>query len=107
MKNHLAGVCIVSFSWRPAAAGLVLAALFAGSVTVLATMAHSQTGDHLVSGGALVGPGGARPPIANSLPADPGDPGPFAFGYVEFDWDPRSPGSVPGFDSWPPASPRR
>jgi hypothetical protein len=25
----------------------------------------------------------------------------FAFGYLEFDWDPRVPGGVPGFDSWP------
>ena len=30
----------------------------------------------------------------------------FAFGYVEFDWDPSAPGGVPGFDSWPPASQR-
>jgi hypothetical protein len=25
----------------------------------------------------------------------------FAFGYLEFDWDPNAPGGVPGFDSWP------
>ena len=25
----------------------------------------------------------------------------FAFGYLEFDWDPRAPSGVPGFDSWP------
>jgi len=24
----------------------------------------------------------------------------FAFGYLEFDWDPRVPSGVPGFDSW-------
>ena len=24
----------------------------------------------------------------------------FAFGYLEFDWDPRAPSGVPGFDSW-------
>lgn len=23
----------------------------------------------------------------------------FAFGYLEFDWDPNAPGGVPGFDS--------
>ena len=26
---------------------------------------------------------------------------PFAFGFLEFDWDPNAPGGVPGFDSWP------
>lgn len=25
----------------------------------------------------------------------------FAFGFLEFDWDPNAPGGVPGFDSWP------
>ena len=30
------------------------------------------------------------------------DPRPsFAFGFLEFDWDPNAPGGVPGFDSWP------
>ena len=25
----------------------------------------------------------------------------FAFGFVEFDWDPRIEGGLPGFDMWP------
>jgi hypothetical protein len=25
----------------------------------------------------------------------------FAFGYLEFDWDPNAPDGMPGFDSWP------
>ena len=25
----------------------------------------------------------------------------FAFGYLEFDWDPNAPGGLPGFDKWP------
>jgi hypothetical protein len=25
----------------------------------------------------------------------------FAFGYLEFDWDPNAPGGVPGFQGWP------
>jgi hypothetical protein len=30
------------------------------------------------------------------------DPRPsFAFGFLEFDWDPNAPGGVPGFDPWP------
>ena len=35
--------------------------------------------------------------------SDSGEVGPFAFGHVEFDWDPAAPGGVPGFDTWPPA----
>jgi hypothetical protein len=25
----------------------------------------------------------------------------FAFGFLEFDWNPHAPGGVPGFDAWP------
>ena len=35
------------------------------------------------------------------------DPGDFAWGYVEFDQDPKAPGGVPGFDHWPPGAPRQ
>jgi hypothetical protein len=41
------------------------------------------------------------------VPSDSGEFGPFAFGYLEFDWDPTASGGVPGFDSWPPGSRRR
>jgi hypothetical protein len=34
-----------------------------------------------------------------STPLDSGELGPFAFGHLEFDWDPA--GGVPGFSSWP------
>jgi hypothetical protein len=30
----------------------------------------------------------------------------FAFGFLEFDWDPNAPGGVPGFDPWPTHDPR-
>jgi hypothetical protein len=42
-----------------------------------------------------------------SDPANAQDPGNFAWGYVEFDQDPKAPGGVPGFDQWPPGTPRR
>jgi hypothetical protein len=42
-----------------------------------------------------------------SVPRDSGEVWPFAFGYLEFDWDPAAPGGVPGFDSWPSGSRRR
>jgi uncharacterized membrane protein YgdD (TMEM256/DUF423 family) len=42
-----------------------------------------------------------------SVPRDSGEAWPFAFGYVEFDWDPAAPEGIPGFDSWPAGSRRR
>jgi hypothetical protein len=49
----------------------------------------------------------AEPPKAPlSVPRSSSQAGSFAFGYLEFDWDPSAPGGVPGFDSWPPASQR-
>jgi hypothetical protein len=42
-----------------------------------------------------------------SDPSNAQDPGNFAWGYVEFDQDPKAPGGVPGFDQWPPGTPRR
>jgi hypothetical protein len=44
--------------------------------------------------------------VPNSVVPD-ADVGNFAFGYVEFDQNPKAPGGVPGFDSWPPGSPPR
>lgn len=91
--------------WRSLAALLVLAALLAGPVAVVATMANPPPAGGLAAAYAQLQ--GAGAPIANSVPLDAGDVGAFAFGYVEFDQDPKAPGGVPGFDSWTPASPRR
>ena len=44
--------------------------------------------------------------IPISVPLDSGDAGRFAFGYLVFDWDPRAPGGVPGFGTWPPTGQR-
>jgi hypothetical protein len=44
--------------------------------------------------------------IPTSVPLDSGDAGRFAFGYLVFDWDPRAPSGVPGFDTWPPSGRR-
>ncbi len=38
---------------------------------------------------------------AVSAPASDVERKSFAFGYLEFDWDPNAPGGMPGFDSWP------
>ena len=39
-------------------------------------------------------------PVAAATPGAPTRPS-FAFGFLEFDWDPDAPGGVPGFDFWP------
>jgi hypothetical protein len=95
--------------WRLAAALFVLAALLTGPLAVIATLANPPARTVAVSAEAyaLAEPQGARPRILYSVPPDDGDIGHFAFGYVEFDWDPAAPGGVPGFDSWPPGSPHR
>jgi len=91
--------------WRAVALTLLLTALLAGPIAFVATFAKSQTRHELADTREVVAPTG--PPIAYPGPTDSGDVGSFAFGYVEFDVDPRTPGSVPGFDSWPPASRRQ
>ena len=55
----------------------------------------------LSSVSAIIGPSAAR--YAQVVAADPEAvtrPS-FAFGFLEFDWDPNAPGGVPGFDSSP------
>jgi len=84
--------------WRWIATALVLAAFLAASLIVsVAQIIHPADSPVLAK------PEGMS--IPNSTVPD-GDVGNFAFGYVEFDQDPKAPGGVPGFDSWPPGSPR-
>jgi hypothetical protein len=45
--------------------------------------------------------------VPSSVRRDSGQVGRFAFGHVEFDWDPDAPEGVPGFDSWPAGSRHR
>jgi len=106
MKTHPANEKIPT-GWRMALALFALAALLVGPITVVATLANPPPHGVVVAAAAPdTGPPALGAPIY-SMPADSGDPGAFAFGYVEFDWDPRAPGGVPGFDSWPPGSPSR
>jgi hypothetical protein len=91
--------------WRVVGLVLLLTALLAGPIAIVATFAKSQTRDELPAAREVVASAGA--PIAYSGLTDSGDIGSFAFGYVEFDVDPRTPGGVPGFDSWPPGSRRQ
>src|SRR5262245_61350299 len=91
--------------WRAVALALLLTALLAGPIAIVATFAKSQTRDELAPAREVAA--SAAAPIAHPGLTDSGDIGSFAFGYVEFDVDPRTPGGVPGFDSWPPGSRRQ
>lgn len=82
-----------------AAAVLMVAAIAALAIT--SVIRGNQPAN--AQSGAAVQPA----PRAFSVPLDSGEVGPFAFGYLEYDWDPNATGGVPGFDSWPPGSPRR
>jgi hypothetical protein len=84
------------------APALLLTILLASVIAIATTFGPSQTRDAPAAEGEVAV--SAAPPIACSKPAYSGDIGPFAFGYVEFDVDPRRPGGVTGFDSWPPGS---
>jgi hypothetical protein len=77
-----------------ARAGLVAIAL-AGSLAGLAIMSFIGGGE----------PAGAEERVsAPALPTASQDVRPFAFGYLEFDWNPAN--GVAGFDSWPPGAQR-
>jgi hypothetical protein len=54
----------------------------------------------------VIKPAPSMATVPLSIPLDSGELGPFAFGFLIFDWDPGTPGGVPGFDRWSPASPR-
>jgi hypothetical protein len=86
--------------WRWIAAALVLALVLAGALmmSVAAQISHPADAQHTI-------PNATPAPDLTSLSAQ--DPGNFAWGYVEFDQDPKAPGGVPGFDHWPPGAPRR
>jgi len=87
--------------WHWIAIALLLAAGLAGALIM--SVAPAQIAPPAPS----AHPGVGAASLPNSIPSDAGDIGSFAFGYVEFDWDPNAPGGVPGFDSWPPGSPPR
>jgi hypothetical protein len=78
--------------------------LIAGSLAAIAITGLLQTsGRATAQSGASAAPApAAMLPRSDAL--DRAASGPFAFGYLEFDWNPSAPGGVPGFDSWPPGS---
>jgi hypothetical protein len=82
---------------------LIVAAIAALAITSLIQSQQRATAQSHV----LAAPATAALVVPMSVPLDAGDVGPFAFGHIEFDWNPAAPEGVPGFDSWPPGSRRR
>jgi hypothetical protein len=77
--------------------GGVLAAVLIGGA--FGTPRSALTGEtitpELPSSATIIGASAPQvAPAAVTLPS-------FAFGFLEFDWEPNAPGGVPGFDSWP------
>jgi hypothetical protein len=86
--------------WRWIVAALILAVFLGGALmmSVAAQISHPADTQHTTPNAT---------PAQDSTSSDVQDPGNFAWGYVEFDQDPKAPGGIPGFDHWPPSSPRR
>ena len=86
--------------WRWIAGALVLAVFLAGALimSVAAQISHPADTQHTTPNAILA---------SDSTPSNMHDAGNFAWGYVEFDQDPKAPGGIPGFDHWPPGSPRQ
>jgi hypothetical protein len=85
--------------WRWIAGALVLAVFLAGAL-IMSVAAQNRPAEPQHT------PPAAGPaPDSNSTATQ--DPGDFAWGYVEFDQNPKAPGGIPGFDHWPPGAPSR
>jgi hypothetical protein len=76
-------------------------ALMAAAIASLAitSLIHSK---RATAQSSLAHPAPSMLTVPLSIPPDSGELGPFAFGHLEFDWDPAS--GVPGFNSWPPGA---
>jgi len=81
-------------------------ALIVAAVAALAITSLSPTHRATAQPPAVAQAAPTAATIPMSAPLDSRDVGPFAFGYLVFDWDPRAPGGVPGFDTWPPSGRR-
>ncbi|MBX9775778.1 MAG: hypothetical protein K2Y71_15460 [Xanthobacteraceae bacterium] len=81
-------------------ATLVVAAIASLAIT---GMLHGNT--RAAAQSRMSQPAPSVPTLPVSVPLDSGEFGPFAFGHLEFDWNPAD--GVPGFSAWPPGSPSR
>jgi hypothetical protein len=75
---------------------LIVAAIASLAIT---SLIHSKPAAAQSASAQVAPPSTTVPPHASR------EAGSFAFGYVEFDWDPAK--GVPGFSSWPSGQPSR
>jgi hypothetical protein len=78
------------------ATALIVAAIASLAITSLIHSKRATAQSHLAQ------PAPSTLTVPLSIPLDSGELGPFAFGHVEFDWDPAV--GVPGFSAWPPGA---
>jgi hypothetical protein len=86
--------------WRWIAGALVLAVFLAGALIMSVAAQISRPDDTQNATPNTI-------PASDATPSSAQEPGNFAWGYVEFDQDPKAPGGIPGFDHWPPGAPSR
>jgi len=85
----------------------IAAALLAGSIAGLAITILIQGNESAGAEELVFADSAASMPKGPSLPSRASvELGHFAFGYLEFDWNPTAADGVSGFDSWPPGSRR-
>ena len=99
------GATVPLAGWLPPSmlviGGLLAAALIGAVLTPQSGSMSKAAAPELPFMGMITG--GSAPQsmrIAVVVPAAASQPS-FAFGFLEFDWDPSAPGGVPGFDPWP------
>lgn len=82
----------------------IATALIAATIVTLAVASLIQSHERATAQSPVViepAPSFATAP--SSVPLNSEEIGPFAFGFLVFDWDPDAPGGVPGFEPWSPA----
>ena len=80
-------------------------ALIAAAIASLAITALIHSNGRATAQSHLLQPAPSMLTMPLSSPLDSSELGPFAFGHLEFDWNPAD--GVPGFSAWPPGPPSR
>jgi hypothetical protein len=75
-------------------------ALIAVAIASLAITSLIHSNERAIAQSHVAQPAPSMLTVPLSVPLDSGELGPFAFGHLEFDWNPAD--GVPGFSSWPP-----
>lgn len=84
---------------------MMATALVAATIASLAITALIHGNGRATAQSRLLQPAPSVLTVPPSGHLDSSELGPFAFGHLEFDWNPAD--GVPGFSAWPPGSPSR